>query len=130
MRVKIFILGLICFFVFAYCESPVSPDIPEEVLLPAIEYFIANPSQISYGESSTLSWSTVNTWKVLMFCDDDAVRMFRPGVCVVEKTGTMKVWPERTTFYRLVASGKGSPILQITPWLSPLAETITVEVVP
>jgi len=90
---------------------------------------MANPSQISYGGSSTLSWSTVNTWKVLLFCDDGA-HMFSPGVTVVEKTGTMEVWPERTTVYRLVASGNGSPILQITPWLSALAETIIVEVVP
>lgn len=129
MRVKVLILGLICLFVFAYCESPVSPDIPEELLLPAIEYFRASPSQISYGESSTLSWSTVNTWKILLFCDDGA-HMFWPGVCVVEKTGTMEVWPERTTIYTLVASGKGSPILQITPWLSPLAKSIEVEVIP
>lgn len=129
MRVKFLILGLVFFLFVPCCESPVSPDIPEEMLLPAIEYFRANPSQISYGESSTLSWNTVNTWKVLMFCDDGA-HMFSPGVCVVEKTGTMEVWPDRTTFYRLVASGKGSPILQITPWLSPLAETITVEVIP
>ena len=129
MRVKFLILGLICIFIFAYCKSPVSPDIPEEILLPAIEYFTASPSQISYGGSSTLSWSTVNTWKVLLFCDDGAHRL-SPGVVVVEKTGTMEICPERTTVYRLVASGAGSPILQITPWLSALSETIIVEVIP
>jgi len=48
----------------------------------------------------------------------------------VEKTGTMEICPERTTVYRLVASGAGSPILQISPWLSALSETITVGVVP
>ena len=129
MRTKVLILGLICFLVFAYCESPVSPDIPKEILLPAIEYFTASPSQISCGESSTLSWNTVNTWKVLLFCDDGA-HVFSPGVVVVGKAGTKKVWPERTTVYRLVASGAGSPILQVTPWLSALSETIIVEVVP
>jgi len=126
---KILLLTFICFFIFAYCKSPVSPDIPKEILLPAIEYFTASPSQISCGESSTLSWTTVNTWKVLLFCDDGAHR-FWPGVVVVRKTGTKKVWPERTTVYTLVASGEGSPILQITPWLSSLAKTITVEVIP
>ncbi len=131
MRVKILTLGLICFFVFTYCESPVSPDIPEEVLLlrPTIEYFRASATQISYGESVALSWRTVNTWKVLLFCDDGA-HSLSPGVRVVEKTGTLEVWPERTTIYRLVASGSGSPILQLTPWLSSLAESITVEVIP
>lgn len=129
MRMKVLTLGLICLFIFAYCESPVSPDIPEEVLLPAIEYFTANPSQISYGESSTLSWSTVNTWGVVMFCDD-GVKLFRPGVTEVEETGTKEVWPDRTTVYTLLAYGKGTPILQIRPWLSPLAESVTVEVVP
>ncbi|MBA7605981.1 hypothetical protein ES703_13117 [subsurface metagenome] len=129
MKTKVLTLGLICLFIFAYCESPVSPDIPDEILLPVIEYFTASPSQIAYGGSSTLSWSTVNTWKVLLFCDDGA-HMFSPGVVVVEKTGTREVSPERTTVYRLVASGNGSPILQITPWLSALAETIIVEVVP
>jgi len=128
MRTKIMILGLICILIFTYCESPVSPDIPDEPLLPAIEYFMASPSQISCGESSMLSWSTVNTWKVLLFCDDGA-HSFWPGVVVVEKTGTMEVWPERTTVYTLVASGKGSPILRVTPWLSSLAERRTLQVV-
>ncbi len=129
MRTKLLTLGLICFFILAYCKSPVSPDIPEELLLPAIEYFRASQSQISYGESSTLSWSTINTWEVLMFCDD-GYHSLSPGVGVVEETGTMEVWPERTTVYTLVASGNGSPILQITPWLSSLAKSITVEVIP
>lgn len=129
MKTKTLILGLICLLLFAYCESPLSPDIPDEILLPVIEYFTASPSQISCDGSSTLSWNTVNTWKVLLFCDDGAHR-FWPGVVVGGKTGTKKVWPERTTVYTLVASGTGSPILQITPWLSPLSETLIVEVIP
>jgi len=34
MRAKILTLGLICFFIFAYCESPASPDIEEIIVKP------------------------------------------------------------------------------------------------
>ena len=119
MRFKILALGLICIFIFAYCKSPVAPEPPippDEPLLPIIEYFRASQSQVSPGESSTLSWNTINASQVLMFCWD-GVRY--PGICVVEKTGTKEVWPERTITYRLTAySGANS-----------VSEYITVELV-
>jgi len=104
---------LICFFTLSYCKSPVSPDIPEELLSPIIKYFRADPGQISYGESSMLFWNTVNASKVVIFCDD-GIDPFAPGIAVVEKKGAMEVWPKRTTIYTLVASSAGGRITKFT----------------
>jgi hypothetical protein len=118
MKIKILSLVLICFFVFAYCESPESPEPPEEPLLPEIEYFRASQSPISPGESSVLSWSTINAAQVLLFCWDNGQHN-APTVFVVEKTGTKEVWPDKTTIYRLTAYNKAKDVM----------EYITVEVV-
>ena len=118
MKIKILSLILICFFVFAYCESPESPEPPEEPLLPVIEYFNADQTQISSGESSTLSWSTINAAQVLLFCWDNGQHN-APTVYVVEKAGTREVKPDKTTIYRLTAYNNGNYEL----------EYVTVEVV-
>jgi len=104
---------LICFFTLSYCKSPMSPDIPEELLSPVIKYFKANPGQVSYGESSMLSWNTINASKVVIFCDD-GIDPFAPGIAVVGKKGTLEAWPKRTTIYTLVASGAGGRITALT----------------
>jgi len=118
MRIKILSLVLIFLFVFAYCESPESPEPPEEPLFPEIEYFRASQSQISPGESSTLSWNTVNAEQVLLFCWDNGQHN-QPTIFVVDKTGTKEIWPDKTTVYRLIAYNKANYVL----------EYITVEVV-
>ncbi len=85
MKIKILSLALIFLFVFAYCESPVAPEPPEEPVIPVIEYFTADQTQISLGESSTLSWSTTNAEQVLLFCYDNG-QWEQPTVFVVDKT--------------------------------------------
>lgn len=65
MRVKILSFALIFLFVFAYCESPFEPEPPEEPPLPVIEYFTADQTQISSGESAALSRSTTNTEPII-----------------------------------------------------------------
>jgi len=119
MKTKILTLGLVFFLVFIYCEKQLStgPDIPDFKPV-KINYFSASAEHILLGQSSILSWSTSNASKVLMFCDD-GVRMFRPGIAVVEKTGTMEVWPDRTTIYMLTASPmQGSESVSKTLWVT------------
>jgi hypothetical protein len=118
MRIKNSILALIFLFVFAYCDSPILPESPVEALLPVIEYFRADQAQISPGESSTLSWSTINAEQVLLFCWDNGQHN-TPTVFVVGKTGTREVKPDNTTIYRLTAYNKAKDA----------SEYLTVEVV-
>lgn len=66
MKIKILILGLICLFVFAYCESPADPQIekalnPSNPDLPVIEYFNVLNQR---GNVFTLSWSVTNATTV------------------------------------------------------------------
>lgn len=118
MKIKILSLLLICFFVSTYCESPVAPEPPVEPIVPVIEYFRADQTQISPGESSTLSWSTNSAEQVLLFCWDNGQHN-PPTVFVVAKTGTRQVWPDETTIYRLTAYNKAKDA----------SEYVTVEVV-
>ncbi|MCG6895290.1 MAG: hypothetical protein LJE65_16940, partial [Desulfobacteraceae bacterium] len=57
----------------------------------------ASPETIVFGQSSTLSWSTVGA---------DACRM-DPDIGTVGLSGTLTVSPEQSTVYRLTATGEG-----------------------
>jgi len=69
-------------------------SVPTEVLLIGCE---ARPSTISAGQSSTLSWTSVNADNVVI----------TPGVGPVAKTGTVSVKPGQTTTYIVTATGGG-----------------------
>ena len=103
METKILILGLICLFgLISGCEKlPTSPDLPDFQPV-SINYFTANPEQVSVGEYSMLSWKTTNASRVRLFCDD-GLDPFHPGISAVWKTGTMVVQPKRTIIYTLFA---------------------------
>ena len=61
----------------------------------------ANPTSISSGQPSTLSWSSVNA---------DTVSI-DPGVGSVAKTGSVSVNPTQTTTYIVTATGEGASAL-------------------
>ena len=57
----------------------------------------ATPSSITAGQSSTLSWTSVNADNVVI----------TPGIGAVNKTGTVSVKPAQTTTYTVRALGAG-----------------------
>ena len=57
----------------------------------------ANPATITAGQSSTLSWTSVNANNVVI----------TPGIGPVDKTGTVSVKPAQTTTYTVRALGAG-----------------------
>jgi len=57
----------------------------------------ANPATITAGQSSTLSWNSVNANNVVI----------TPGIGAVDKTGTVSVKPAQTTTYTVRALGDG-----------------------
>lgn len=103
MRIKILTLGLICFFIFAYCNSPADPEIekaldpgnPDPTIVlnfPTINYFTATPSQILWGESFVLAWHvTDENWHIsnLYWSIKD-----HKGVLWFESTRTDNPWGE------------------------------------
>lgn len=91
----LYFLCLSLFLSIPACKKklPTSPDIPTEVL-PTIASFTANPTSITFGESSTLSWSTTNATAISI----------NQGVGNVSATGTVEVSPEETTTYTLTAT--------------------------
>ena len=57
------------------------------------------PTNISAGQSSTLSWSSINADNVSI----------KPGIGAVAKTGAVSVTPTQTTTYTVKATGGGRP---------------------
>ncbi|HKL48597.1 MAG TPA: hypothetical protein VJ882_02970, partial [Desulfuromonadales bacterium] len=57
----------------------------------------ADPPSITSGESSTLSWMTLNAQRAWV----------EPGIGEVSVAGDVKVSPTQTTLYRLFAEGPG-----------------------
>jgi len=80
-------------FLFSCKGSPTSPDIPQKNL-PVINSFTASPAEISYLESSTLSWSVSNATTVEI----------NQGIGTVESSGSKEVTPAETTVYKLTAT--------------------------
>jgi hypothetical protein len=66
----------------------------------SIDYFVADPTSITAGGSSTLSWGTSNA---------TAVALDGQGVGA---SGSTQVWPGATTTYTLVADGQNGPVSQ------------------
>jgi hypothetical protein len=63
-----------------------------------INSFTANPSSITSGQSSTLSWSTSNCNSVSMDSSE------------ISPVGSRTVWPNQTTTYTLTASGSSGSV--------------------
>jgi len=107
MRTKILILGLICLFVFVYCNSPADPEIkkvlsPENsnpVVLPIINYFTATYLQGNYFEFS---------WEV--FTSGTTSVGISPNIGEVPAVGTREVEVFETTTYTLTASNAAGTI--------------------
>lgn len=96
MRKIIILLSIFLLFLsIPGCKKklPTSPDIPTTIL-PTIEYFKADPTEIVYGSSSMLSWSVKNATKVEI----------DQGIGVVSASGTSEVSPEETITYTLTAT--------------------------
>jgi len=93
----IFILGVLILVFIAGCtgESPTAP---------IINSFSANPSTITAGESSTLSWSVT----------DAASVSIDPDVGGVALTGTTAVEPTTTTTYTLNATNASGSVTATT----------------
>jgi hypothetical protein len=64
------------------------------LVLPTIDYFLANPTSIRDDESSTLSWSVQNATGVAI----------DQGIGTVSSTDTRQVTPQATTTYTLTAT--------------------------
>lgn len=75
-------------------EEPAPPPPPAK---PAIAQFVAEPSTIQRGQSSTLRWEASNATEISI----------SQGVGAVEARGTRQVTPTGTTTYTLSAKGPG-----------------------
>ncbi len=94
---KRFVYAVVVCVVLAGCGK--SPSAPEPKNLPSILSFSAIPSEIDKGESSELSWNTMNA----------ATATIDNGVGPVSASGTMEVSPTTTTTYKLtLANPDGS----------------------
>lgn len=113
MRTRILILGLICLFIFAYCNSPADPDIekalnpgnPNFIGLPIIEYITATPGEIAYGNFFMLAWSVSNASHYIIVDGDGVSKFESPSTDIPLLLGpqTLKLWPEESTNYYLTA---------------------------
>jgi len=76
-------------------EPPPPP--PPKPQAPRIDSFVADPSAIQRGESSTLRWSVASATSMTI----------DQGVGAVQANGTRQVSPANSTTYTLTASGAG-----------------------
>lgn len=108
MRTKILTLSLICFFIFAYCKKnlPTSPDL-SVTNTPTINYFTANPSQISSGFTSMLSWSVSNAVRVTIYCEPNTSSCDFGEVPAID---AREVSPGETTVYTLTAHDESGTV--------------------
>jgi len=93
MKKGVFLLYLILMSLCFFCceKTPTTPEVPN---YPVILSFTANPSEISYGESSTLSWSVSNATSAEI----------DQGIGTVPLSGSKEVNPKETTSYTLTAT--------------------------
>ena len=89
-RIIFFSLGLLL------CSCKKTPTIPTapSVQLPTINHFSANPDEIDFGESSTLSWSVSNATTIYI----------NQGIGNVSANGSIEIAPQDTVKYSITAS--------------------------
>ena len=78
-------------------EDTVLVEVRATAPLPVVGGFVARPSAIEEGQSTTLQWSTSNATEVHL----------NPGVGPVDPNGQIEVAPDSDTSYTLVATGPG-----------------------
>ena len=114
MRVKILILALICFFIFASCEKGIqNPHSTDIQALPTIDYFTAthNRSVAQDGHWNsyfTLSWGVINAMTVSI----------DQGIGEVLAEGTIGVQISERTAYTLTATNKNGKKMA-SCWIEP-----------
>jgi len=107
----VFAMGVIVYLVFLSGCMEQKATTP---VLPKIEKFVVNPSNIIEGENSTLSWETKNA---------DTVWLEEFGN--VDTNGSVTVSPTQTRTYMLVATNKnGSVTANVTISVTPLQEVL------
>ena len=79
---------------------PKAVEAPPPPAAPDIALFVAEPSSIDRGQSSTLRWEVTNANQISI---DN-------GVGTVQATGTRSVYPTETTTYKLTANGPGGTL--------------------
>jgi hypothetical protein len=87
---------------------PTKPIPPPKPSPPQIHSFKADPSDIQYGQSSTLRWETLNS--VLLRIKDSRGW----SIQFKDKSGSHKVTPTSSETYTLIAEGEGGSRLQQT----------------
>ena len=102
--VSAILLAFSLFIIAAGCKKKVPPPPPpppppvvKPPAKPVITTFVAEPSSIQRGQSSTLRWSVQNA---------DSVSI-NQGIGTVQSSGNRKVFPSSATTYTLTAKGKG-----------------------
>ncbi len=105
-NISAILLACSLFLIAAGCKKtpppPPPPPPPPEVKQPAppkpaISTFVAEPSSIERGQSSTLRWSVSNAAEVSI----------DQGIGAVQSSGDRRVFPSSTTTYTLTAKGAG-----------------------
>jgi len=99
------LLAFSLFLIAAGCKKkapppppPPPPPAPAPVAAkPMITTFVAEPSSIQRGQSSTLRWSVQNANSISI----------DQGIGTVQSSGDRKVFPSSTTTYTLTAKGPG-----------------------
>lgn len=123
-KISIIFLGITLFLAVTGCKKKVAapppppppvvetPPTPPPPPKPAIGQFVAEPSTIQRGQSSTLRWEATNATDISI----------NQGVGAVQARGTRQVSPTDTTTYTLSAKGPGGTDSRTT--------TVTVTVPP
>ena len=83
-------------------DSKAPPEIVDKKPLPELEVTI-EPSVIWPGESALLRWKTKNADRVLI----------DHNIGVVEGSGKIKFFPDRTTTYKVTAQGVGGEVVKV-----------------
>ncbi|MCA9354204.1 MAG: DUF11 domain-containing protein [Candidatus Kaiserbacteria bacterium] len=83
------------------CQVPVTVEVPK---LPSCDLFVANPSGITVGDSTTLTWETTNATEVSL---DN-------GIGIVAVDGTHTVSPTTNTTYILTVKGENDQTVNCT----------------
>jgi peptidoglycan-associated lipoprotein len=105
-KISVIVLAFSLLLIAAGCKKkappppPPPPPPPKEAPAPpkpSISTFVAEPSTIQRGQSSTLRWSTSNATEVSI----------QPGIGAVQASGNRQVFPSNTTTYTLTAKGPG-----------------------
>lgn len=105
-KIRLLVLAFSLLLVAAGCKKkappppPPPPPPPKEAPAPpgpSISTFVAEPSTIQRGQSSTLRWATSNATEVSI----------SPGIGAVQSSGNRQVFPSDTTTYTLTAKGPG-----------------------